>query len=137
MAPGPIAIQSINHIGRLTRRLEESRAFYRDVLGFREIERPDFNFAGAWLFNYGVQIHLIVNEAAGDPTGPIETRCDHLALHVDNVEAAISVLKERGIPYRENLVPGRNVRQVFFRDPDGHHIELANYPPTPPYLKRP
>ena len=29
--PQPLAIESVNHVARLTRHLEESRAFYRDV----------------------------------------------------------------------------------------------------------
>jgi catechol 2,3-dioxygenase-like lactoylglutathione lyase family enzyme len=133
--PGPIPVQSINHIGRLTRRLEASVAFYRDVLGFRPIERPPFDFPGAWLYNYGVQIHLIVNDAAPDPRPEISTRCDHLALQVADIEQAKRLLQAHGIAYRENYVPGRNVHQVFFQDPDGHHIELACYPPTPRFLQ--
>jgi catechol 2,3-dioxygenase-like lactoylglutathione lyase family enzyme len=132
--PAPVPIRGVNHLGRVTKRLPESLAFYRDVLGFRPIERPNFNFAGAWLFNYGVQIHLIVNEAAGDPSGEIQTRADHLALFVEDIEACKSRLVEHGIPFRENHVPGRNVHQVFFRDPDGNHIELATYPPTPEFV---
>ena len=129
--PAPLAIESVNHIARLTRHLEESRAFYRDVLGFREIERPNFNFSGAWLFNYGVQIHLIVDENAPQPEGEISTRDAHVALHVIDIDRAARQLEEHGIEYRRNYVPQRNVTQLFFRDPDGYHIELGNYPPTP------
>ncbi|MGE0610152.1 MAG: VOC family protein, partial [Pirellulales bacterium] len=41
--PGTLPIQTINHLGRLTKRLQESRRFYCDVLGFREIRRPNFD----------------------------------------------------------------------------------------------
>lgn len=132
--PAPLPIQSVNHIARLTRRLEESKAFYRDVLGFRELERPNFNFPGAWLYNYGLQIHLIVDDKAPDPDGEISTRDAHVALHVDDLAVAEALLNEHGIPYRTNFVPDRNVTQIFFRDPDGYHIEIATYPPTPPLL---
>lgn len=129
--PAALAIDSVNHIARLTRHLDESRAFYRDVLGFREIQRPDFNFPGAWLFNYGLQIHLIVDDNAPRPDGEISTRDAHVALQVDDMDQAARVLEEHGIAYRRNYVPQRNVTQLFFRDPDGYHIELGNYPPTP------
>ncbi len=130
----PIQIRCVHHFGRLTKRLEESRMFYREILGFREIQRPNFDFDGAWLYNYGVQIHLIVNPAAPDPVGEINSRVDHVALHVDDLDAARDRLIAAGIPFKENSVPGRNIRQLFFRDPDGHHIELATYPETPPFI---
>ncbi len=131
----PLPIKHVHHIARTTRRLEASRRFYREVLGFREIQRPAFSFRGAWLYNYGVQIHLIEDPRAPDPQEEISTRADHLALHVDDIEEAKRVLREHGIPYRENLQRGTGVLQVFFQDPDGHHIELGTYGPTPPYIQ--
>jgi len=129
----PLTIRGLHHVGRLTNHLEESRAFYRDVLGFREIPRPNFNFPGAWLFNYGLQIHLIVNKEIppAEAGGPIQTRHDHLAFMVEDLDAILVALKERKIPYRENFVADTNVKQIFFQDPDGHHIEVGIYPPTP------
>ena len=135
--PRALPIRSINHVARTTKRLEASRRFYRDVLGFREIQRPDFGFPGAWLYNYGVQIHLIVNESlAPNPEDEIQTRADHLALHVDDIDEARQLLEEHGITYRENTVPKTGVVQLFFLDPDGHHVEVATYPPTPPPLDK-
>lgn len=127
--PAPIKILAINHLARTTRHLEESKAFYRDLLGFHEIARPGFNFSGAWLYLHGLQIHLIVDESAPTDKGEISTRTDHLALHVDDVDSIEKTLQERGIPYRRNYVADRDVTQLFFQDPDGHHVELAHYPP--------
>ncbi|MGE3408428.1 MAG: VOC family protein [Pirellulales bacterium] len=132
--PGTLPIQTINHLGRLTKRLQESRRFYCDVLGFREIRRPNFDFPGAWLFGYGFQIHLIQNDGAGDPAGEIQTRVEHLALWVSDMDRVELLLKEHAIPYRVSHVANTGVKQIFFRDPDGHHIEAANYPPTPEFI---
>jgi catechol 2,3-dioxygenase-like lactoylglutathione lyase family enzyme len=129
--PQPLPIKSVNHVGCLTRRVEESTAFYRDVLGFREVSRPNFNFAGAWLYNYGLMIHLIHSDAAGDPVGEINPRENHLALHSDDLAAVERLLIEHGIAYRKNEIPDRGIQQIFFRDPDGHHIEIGKYPATP------
>jgi len=113
--------------------LERSRAFYRDVLGFREVSRPNFNFAGAWLYNYGLMIHIIAREAVGQSSDDsISTRDHHLALHADDLDAAERALQQHGISYRKNEVPERNIRQLFFRDPDGYHIEVGTYPASPP-----
>jgi catechol 2,3-dioxygenase-like lactoylglutathione lyase family enzyme len=126
-----LPIRGINHIARATHRPDESIAFYRDLLGFREIQRPPFNFRGAWLYNYGVQIHIIENPGAAlDPQRTIDGRDNHLALHVDDVELAKQRLREQGIEYFEQVNAG-GVHQVFFRDPDGHLVEVATYPPTP------
>jgi catechol 2,3-dioxygenase-like lactoylglutathione lyase family enzyme len=130
----PLPITAVNHVGRKTKRLEESRKFYREVLGFREVSRPDFDFPGAWLYNYGIMIHLIQSASAADPDGEIDTRGDHLALNTNDLEGAEELLKKFGIPYRKNVVVDRNIKQIFFRDPDGHHIEIATYPPTPAFV---
>lgn len=128
----PLPVRGLHHIGRLTRKLVESRAFYRDILGFAEIPRPNFDFPGAWLFNYGLQIHLIVNDRLSDPAAPgaIETRGNHLAFQVENLDDVERRLTEHGVPFRKNVVPDRNIQQIFFNDPDGYAIECAVYGPT-------
>jgi catechol 2,3-dioxygenase-like lactoylglutathione lyase family enzyme len=126
-----LPITSIHHIARVTRRPDENIAFYRDVLGFKEIQRPGFNFRGAWLFNYGIQIHIIENvDAAPDPQRKIDSRGDHLAFHVSDIELSKQQLQSAQIEFHEQVNAG-GIHQVFFRDPDGHFIELATYGPTP------
>jgi catechol 2,3-dioxygenase-like lactoylglutathione lyase family enzyme len=40
---------SVNHISRVVADVEESKAFYRDILGFTEVKRPaSFDFGGSW-----------------------------------------------------------------------------------------
>ena len=131
-----LPITALHHIARVTRRPDESIAFYRDVLGFKELQRPGFNFRGAWLFNYDVQIHIIENHsAAPEPTRPIDSRGDHLAFHVTDIEDSKRRLSAGGFEFTEQVNAG-GIHQVFFRDPDGHFIELATYPPTPPEIAR-
>jgi glyoxylase I family protein len=132
--PESLPITAVNHVGRISTHIEESKKFYRDVLGFREVARPNFDFPGAWLFNYGIMIHLIYNEAATGPVGEIQTRHDHLALHTDDLERAERLLKEHGVAYRKNVVADRNIVQIFCRDPDGHHVEIGTYPATPAFV---
>lgn len=131
----PLPIRAINHVARLTKNLEASRAFYRDVLGFREIRRPNFSFPGAWLYNYGLQIHLIVNPDIEDAVGPIQTRDSHVAFEVEDAADLREVerlLEAHGVPYRSNIQADTGCKQIFFRDPDGHHVEVAVYPPPVP-----
>jgi len=132
----PLPIKALHHVARTTKNAQRSRAFYCDVLGFREIKRPNFNFRGAWLFNYGFQIHIIEHDGA-DRTGagPIDTRADHLAFAVDDFADVERRLKEHGIEFHKQVNAG-GIPQIFFRDPDGHHIEIGIYPPTPGYVDK-
>jgi catechol 2,3-dioxygenase-like lactoylglutathione lyase family enzyme len=130
----PIPISSVNHLAVITRDLDASLHFYRDVLGFREVERPNFNFAGAWLANYGLMIHIIVNKPDFSSEGEIQTRDAHIALHSDNLAEVERLLTEHGVPFRRNEVPERKIKQLFFKDPDGFHIEVGTYPPLPPFV---
>ena len=126
-----LPIDRIHHISHVTHDLEASRRFYRDILGFREISRPNFDFPGAWLYNYGTQVHLIQTPDKQAPEKHVATRVDHIAFHVNDIEEAEKLLKEHQIDYRSTLVADTNVTQLFFQDPDGNHIELGGYPPHP------
>jgi catechol 2,3-dioxygenase-like lactoylglutathione lyase family enzyme len=117
----------LHHVSRQTRRLEETRRFYVDVLGFREVTRPTLNFAGAWLYGAGIQIHLI-DEPFDAPPSTINSKENHIAFKIDDMDAAEASLKEKGIEYKRNIVPERRSDQIFFRDPEGWLIELGSYP---------
>lgn len=61
--PLPLPLVSLNHVSLVCRSLESSLAFYRNVLGFVPIRRPgSFGFDGAWLFNFGIGVHLLQAE---------------------------------------------------------------------------
>ena len=128
--PEPLQLVSMNHFGRQTRDIEKAKQFYRDVLGFRDIERPPFPSPGAWLYNCGVQLHLIDVDAYSSepaPRDPINLRENHLAFAVADIECMEQRLKEHGIEYVQALIPERGTPQLFFRDPDGWMIEVGRY----------
>jgi catechol 2,3-dioxygenase-like lactoylglutathione lyase family enzyme len=133
----PLPIAGLHHVALVTRDPAASVAFYRDVLGFRPIRRPDFDFRGGWLFNYGLQIHVIERSTAGQAAGEIDPRASHLAFSVPDLAAMDDVernLRGRGIACRRQINAG-GIPQLFFRDPDGHHIEIGVYPPAPEFLE--
>jgi len=129
-------IQSIHHVSLTVSDLERSRAFYRDILGLREITRPPFNFPGAW-FQLGEhqQLHLIVHTNPTFRTGkPLDTRDSHFAVRVNDYWATVEFLRARG--YREDAAADDAMRlivnpratagfpQMYILDPDRHVIEI-------------
>jgi catechol 2,3-dioxygenase-like lactoylglutathione lyase family enzyme len=79
---GGLPLAALNHISVVCRSLESSVHFYRNVLGFIPIRRPgSFDFDGAWLFNYGIGIHLLQAE---DPESmpPKKTQIDPKDNHI-------------------------------------------------------
>jgi glyoxylase I family protein len=90
--------------------------FYVDVLGLSpRRDRPDLG-PGFWLDAGGEQVHLIQGE-------PPPSRGQHFALRVEDLDAAIAELRDRGISISDASPIGTG-RQAFLVDPDGNLIEL-------------
>ncbi|CAL4902708.1 unnamed protein product [Urochloa decumbens] len=128
---GVLPLASLNHISIVCRSVEESLRFYTDVLGFVPIRRPgSFNFDGAWLYNYGIGIHLLQSEDPGSlpEKTEINPKDNHISFQCESMVAVERRLKELGIPYVQRCVEegGINVDQIFFHDPDGFMIEICN-----------
>ncbi len=105
MMSDSLPIEFIHHVSRVTRDLDKSIEFYRDVLGFQPLDRPGFNFRGAWLFNYGLQIHLIESTDQEPPNDEIKARVDHIAFRVSDIDAVQKQLDERGIEFVLLYIP--------------------------------
>ncbi|HSZ53680.1 MAG TPA: VOC family protein [Caulobacteraceae bacterium] len=118
-----MAIRGIDHINIGTARLEETKRFFRDVLGLTEGWRPPFSFGGAWLYAGDTAVVHLVELA--EPKGPsADAALDHFAFRIDDLEGVVRRLDEAGIAYRLTDVPGSATRQVFVRDLNGVNIEL-------------
>ena len=100
--------------------LDDTRAFYRDVLGLGDVPRPDIaRVAGHWHSLGGAELHLVDAPHAGhgiDPTGP------HFCVFVEDLDAAIRELDARGI--EQYRTAQGTVAQIFIVDPAGNTIEL-------------
>ncbi|KAK9228019.1 hypothetical protein WN944_020965 [Citrus x changshan-huyou] len=129
-----LPLLSLNHVSLLCRSVWDSVRFYEDVLGFVLIKRPSsFNFNGAWLYNYGIGIHLIENPSIDDfdtvtEPRPINPKDNHISFQCTDVGLVKRRLEDMGMRYVTAVVEddGTRVDQVFFHDPDGYMIELCN-----------
>jgi catechol 2,3-dioxygenase-like lactoylglutathione lyase family enzyme len=119
--------RALEHFTIRCRDLEHTRDFYSGVLGLTVGPRPNFNFAGYWLYAGETPVvHLVADEGAvgarddGESTG----RLDHIAFRGENFDAMVALLDAQGIAFRRTTVPGFRLRQLFVRDPDGILVEL-------------
>ena len=114
----------IQHCSLVVQDLERAATFYRDILGLTEIEIPStFKPAGLqvrWFQLGAQQVHLLLG-AENQPDA-----LNHLALQVDNAQAARSWMKDHGIVMEETiLIPGAD--RFFVRDPDHNLIEIIEW----------
>jgi len=111
--------------------LDRARAFYTDVVGaslFREYGGSSavLKFQGMWL--------LLVTGGGPTPGKPTVTfaapadpdRIDHqLTLRVPDCRRAYEILSRRGASFLAPPVDRGGEIRAFFRDPDGHLLEIS------------
>jgi glyoxylase I family protein len=119
-------IECLHHVTITIRDLDGARRFYGEILGLREIDRPGFDFGGAWYALGDRELHLAVNDGARtfrDAARP-DSRDGHFALRVSDWEATVAHLKAHGVEVLErpqNVTPWK---QAYVADPDGNVVEL-------------
>lgn len=128
---GALPLTSLNHISLLCKSVEDSINFYENVLGFVPINRPrSFDFDGAWMFNYGVGIHLLQIKNPEDlpKKSEINPRDNHLSFQCESMQVVEMKLQDMEIKYAKRRVEegGLYVDQLFIHDPDGFMIEICN-----------
>lgn len=120
------------HLAIKTANLEATRAFWVGVIGLREIARPDFGYPGAWLACGQPGGQAIIHVYAGGPalgdagqvpsgTGAI----DHVSLACSGYHAYVARFRAARLDWREFLVPGTTLWQLFVYDPSGVQLELT------------
>jgi glyoxylase I family protein len=133
-APAKAAIHGFHHVAVVVRDAEAARAFYGELLGLEEIERPEelvSAIPGAWYRLGSGELHIFEQRdyqaSSGGPIGP------HFALHTADFDATIDLLRRRGVefafgPMRDSGGVGR----VILRDPTGNIVEVTDATPGSP-----
>ena len=49
----------LHHVSLMVTDAERSAAFYRDILGLKQLDRPAFKSKGAWLATAHLQVHVV------------------------------------------------------------------------------
>ncbi|HEU4426176.1 MAG TPA: VOC family protein [Pilimelia sp.] len=123
--PGPTG--SIHGVGitMLVTDLDRSIAFYRDMLGFYEIDGGEGNAVLA-----SGDTRLVLRTVHGG--APVNRRVVHVNLEVGDVEAVYEELKAKGVrfthgPRSVNRGARLELWAATFRDPDGHGIAITQW----------
>jgi catechol 2,3-dioxygenase-like lactoylglutathione lyase family enzyme len=128
----PATITGLFHVAIKTADLAATRRFYLDVIGLSEVPRPDFGYPGAWI---GVPqpggqaiLHIYAGGPALGPSGvaPKGTAAiDHVSLTAVGYTDFVARFRDAGLAWREFLVPGTTLYQLFVYDPSGVMLELT------------
>ncbi len=111
--------------------MERSRSFYRDVLGATVVREYGgtscvLNFQGSWilLVTGGGPTEDKPDVTFAPPADP-NTVSHQLTIRVPDCEAAYQILKSRGAEFLTPPVDRGGEIRCFFRDPDGHLLEIS------------
>ncbi|XP_021862614.1 glyoxylase I 4 [Spinacia oleracea] len=124
-----LPLLSLNHVSFICKSVADSARFYVDVLGFVLVQRPSsFQFQGAWLFNYGIGIHLLESNNLARKKSKINPKENHISFQCTDMKMVVTKLEEMKIEYVTAQVEegGIIVDQLFFHDPDGYMVEICN-----------
>lgn len=131
-AEGAAITTGLFHVAVKTNDLAQTVAFYTRIIGLAEVKRPDFGYPGAWL---GVPLPggaAILHVYAGGPALGAEGRAptgtgaiDHVSLACHGYHAFIARFRSARLDWREFLVPGTSLWQLFVHDPSGLQLELT------------
>ncbi len=122
-----INILSLNHASFIVADTEKALGFYRDILGLKQIDRPDLGFPGAWLQLGTQQIHLLELDNPDPKEGrPMHGGRDrHIALNALALAPIQEALDKSGVVYTMSI-SGR--RALFCRDYDANTVEIIEQP---------
>ncbi len=117
---------TVDHVAFYVVDMNASLAFYKGVLGFREVPAPIP--VARWLdMGNGVKLHLV----AGRTEPVAKTKWVHLAVACADMDAMTKELDAKGVAW-SNMEGEKKVqqfradavKQIFVRDPDGYWIEI-------------
>src|SRR5258708_15592837 len=121
----PLAtVYGLYHIAIKTSDLAATRKFWTDIIGLKEIPRPDFGYPGAWLGcpqpgGLGI-IHVYAGGPALGPEGkaPNGTAAiHHVSLYCAGYHSYVSRFKAAGLDWREFIVRVTCPSHFFASDP--------------------
>ncbi|MCW4050658.1 MAG: VOC family protein [Candidatus Bathyarchaeota archaeon] len=113
---------SLDHIGLYVKDLSKSLDFYKDLFGFPVVNEFGSGEAKIAVMDIGGGLLELV-QRPGSPGTPPGGNWSHLALHVPDFDDKLAKLEGMGLELRK-VTASNGSRLCFFKDPDGHTLEL-------------
>jgi lactoylglutathione lyase len=111
--------------------MDQTIAFYTDVLGLEVIERKTSPRGSHLAFLRVPNSEELIELCSFPASGPVTVQPDlvHLAFQVDNLDTTIAILQQKGIPITDGPTKtSSGSRFVFIDAPDGYEVELIERP---------
>ncbi|GIV76050.1 VOC family protein [Litorilinea aerophila] len=119
-------LKATHHVALRTPNFAAMEQFYTQTLGLPVTRRWD-DVQIVFIDVGSTTIELIGRDDATAETKPTGG-WDHIAFHVEDVDAAFQELVEKGVRIRSEPRNFKEVRIAFFYDPDGNVLELVEDP---------
>lgn len=111
--------------------MDQTIAFYRDVLGLEVLERKVSPRGSHLAFLKIPQSEELIELCSFPPSGPVTVQEDlvHLAFQVESLDETIASLTEQGIQITDGpTATSSGSRFIFIDAPDGYEVELIERP---------
>jgi catechol 2,3-dioxygenase-like lactoylglutathione lyase family enzyme len=121
-------LEGIDHVAMSVRNVERSAQWYIDVLGFEHRHQGVWDGIPTFIGKGTTAIALFpIKSNVKVSSQPAEIRMLHLAFRADrkNFLAAQEELRRRGIKFEFD--DHKISHSIYFRDPDGHQLEITTY----------
>jgi lactoylglutathione lyase len=112
--------------------MDQTIAFYTDVLGLEVMERKTSPRGSHLAFLKVPNSEELIELCSFPPSGPVKVQEDlvHLAFEVENLDRTIETLTARGVKITDGPTrTSSGSRFIFIDAPDGYEVELIERPP--------
>jgi predicted enzyme related to lactoylglutathione lyase len=122
-------VGGVDFVGMPTKDMEAASRFYGDTLGLRRsVWIPERHYSEFETGNLTISVYNAEGMGMEHNRNP-----NPIALHVDDVAAARTMLEERGVVFGADTLDTGVCHMAFFSDPDGNALMLHHrYAPKDP-----
>ena len=125
-------ITKLLHTRMRVTNMEQTIAFYQDILGLEVIEQKVSPRGSHLAFLSIPNSEELIELCSFPASGPVSVQEDlvHLAFQVDNMDDTIKYLNDKGVAITDGpTTSSSGSRFIFIDAPDGYEIELIERPP--------
>jgi len=120
-------IEAMINVRYLVDDVEESIAFYTNLLGFEVLTNSAPAFADVMRGNLRLLLSGPTSSAGrpmSDGTKPGPGGWNRIHFIVDDLQSEVARLRDAGATFRNDMIEGPGGKQILLQDPSGNFVEL-------------